>query len=112
MREKLALRYNTLRPFLSLLGESDALGAAPAGRHIRKAVRRLPALSRRRVKDRPLLPREVDTELVGYDDFLGESFVAEFGRRVARCAVINIDDFGFWHRSWGAVAESHRGVRL
>jgi hypothetical protein len=28
------------------------------------AVRRLPALSRRRVKDRPLLPREVDAELV------------------------------------------------
>ncbi|MDQ0701072.1 hypothetical protein QF048_007599 [Streptomyces sp. W4I9-2] len=53
MREKLALRYNTVRPFLSLLGESDALGAAPAGRRILKAVRRLPALSRRRVKDRP-----------------------------------------------------------
>ncbi|MFD7402284.1 hypothetical protein ACFV7R_06330 [Streptomyces sp. NPDC059866] len=32
MREKLALRYSTVRPFLSLLGESDALGAAPAGR--------------------------------------------------------------------------------
>ncbi len=64
MREKLALRYNTVRPFLSLLGESDALGAAPAGRRILKAVRRLPALSRRRVKDRPLLPREVDAELI------------------------------------------------
>lgn len=64
MREKLALRYNTVRPFLALLGESDALGAAPAGRRLLKAVRRLPALSRRRVKDRPLLPREVDAELV------------------------------------------------
>lgn len=64
MREKLALRYNTVRPFLSLLGESDALGAAPAGWRLLKAVRRLPALSRRRVKDRPLLPREVDAELV------------------------------------------------
>ncbi len=64
MREKLALRYNTVRPFLSLLGESDALGAAPAGRRLLAAVRRLPALSRRRVKDRPLLPREVDAELV------------------------------------------------
>ncbi|GAA2511667.1 hypothetical protein GCM10010406_54850 [Streptomyces thermolineatus] len=64
MREKLALRYNTVRPFLSLLGESDALGAAPAGRRALAAVRRLPALSRRRVKDRPLLPREVDGELV------------------------------------------------
>ncbi|GGQ34635.1 hypothetical protein GCM10010266_67530 [Streptomyces griseomycini] len=28
------------------------------------AVRRLPALSRRRVEDRPPLPREVDAELV------------------------------------------------
>lgn len=64
MREKLALRYNTVRPFLSLLGESDALGAAPAVRRILKAVRRLPALSRRRVKDRPLLPREIGAELV------------------------------------------------
>ncbi|TMR93937.1 Tn3 family transposase [Nonomuraea basaltis] len=64
MRENLASRYNTVRPFLSLLGESDALDAAPAGRRILKAVRRLPALSRRRVKDRPLLPREVDADLV------------------------------------------------
>ncbi|MDX3613140.1 hypothetical protein OG858_03140 [Streptomyces europaeiscabiei] len=64
MREKLALRYDTVRPFLSLLGESDALGAAPAGRRILKAVRRLPAFSRRRFKDQPLLPREVDAELV------------------------------------------------
>lgn len=64
MREKLALRYNTVRPFLTLLGESEALGAAPAGRRLLKAVRWLPALSRRRVKDRPLLPREVDAELV------------------------------------------------
>lgn len=64
MREKLALRYNTVRPFLSLPGESDALDAAPAGRRLLKAVRQLPALARRRVKDRPLLPREVDAELV------------------------------------------------
>lgn len=64
MREKLALRYTTVRPFLSLLGESDAPGAAPAGRRILKAVLRLPVLSRRRVKDRPLLPREIDAELV------------------------------------------------
>ena len=64
MREKLALRYNTVRPFLSLLGESNALGAAQGGKRILKAVRRLPALSRRRVKERPLLLREVDEGLV------------------------------------------------
>lgn len=64
MREKLGLRYNTVRPFLSLLGESEALDAAPAGRRVLKAVRRLPTLSRRRVKDRPLLPCEVDADLV------------------------------------------------
>ncbi len=32
--EKLGLRYNTVRPFLSLLGEAEALDAAPAGRRI------------------------------------------------------------------------------
>lgn len=35
-----------------------------SGKRILKGVRRLPALSRRRVKERPLLPREVDAELV------------------------------------------------
>nr|WP_206307608.1 hypothetical protein [Streptomyces sp. H23] len=64
MREKLALRYNTVRPFLALPGESDALSAARSGKRILKAVWRLPALSRRRVKERPLLLREVDAELV------------------------------------------------
>lgn len=64
MREKLSLRYNTVRPFLSLLDESKALDPAPAGWRVLKAVRHLPALSRRRVKDRPPLPREVDADLV------------------------------------------------
>ncbi|MFA7764358.1 Tn3 family transposase [Streptomyces sp. NRRL S-448] len=64
LREQLALRFNTVRPFLSLLGESNALGAATGGRRVLAAVRRLPALSRRRVKDRPLLPKEIDAELV------------------------------------------------
>lgn len=63
MREKLARRHNTVRRFLSLLDESDALGAAPAWRRILKAVRRLPALSPEG-QDRPLLPREVDAEMV------------------------------------------------
>nr|WP_219669507.1 DUF4158 domain-containing protein [Streptomyces bambusae] len=48
MREKLGLRCNTVRPFLSLPGESEALDAAPVGRRILRSVRRRPALSRRR----------------------------------------------------------------
>lgn len=65
MRENLALRYNAVPPFLSLLGESNALGAAhQGGKHVLNAVRRLPVPSRRRVKEHPLLPREVDPELV------------------------------------------------
>lgn len=64
LRGALALRYNTVRPFLSLLGESKALDAAPAGRRILTGVQRLPALSRRKVREKPLLPREVDDKLV------------------------------------------------
>lgn len=64
MRRLLATRYNTVRPFLSLLGESPALGAASGGKRILEAVKRLPALSRRKVKAKPLLPREIDVKLV------------------------------------------------
>lgn len=64
LRSALALRYNTVKPFLSLLGESKALDAAPAGRRILTGVQRLPALSRRKVGEKPLLPREVDEKLV------------------------------------------------
>ncbi|MFF4795559.1 Tn3 family transposase [Streptomyces sp. NPDC001276] len=64
MRRLLATRYNTVRPFLSLLGESPALGAASGGRRVLEAVRRLPALARRKVKVKPLLPREIDGRLV------------------------------------------------
>ncbi|OPC77682.1 Tn3 family transposase [Embleya scabrispora] len=64
MRASLAGRYNTVRPFLSLLGESQALGAATGGRRVLAAVRCLPALSRRKVKAKPLLPREIDDRLV------------------------------------------------
>jgi len=64
MRRLLATRYNTVRPFLPLLGESPALGAASAGKRILEAVRRLPALARRKVKVKPLLPREIDAKLV------------------------------------------------
>ncbi|GAA4233059.1 hypothetical protein GCM10023075_48480 [Streptosporangium album] len=64
MRRLLATRYNTVRPFLSLLGESPALGAASGGKRILEAVKRLPVLARRKVKQKPLLPREIDGKLV------------------------------------------------
>jgi TnpA family transposase len=64
MRTALTNRYNTVRPFLALLGETSALGAAPVGARVLAGVKRLPALARRRVKDKPLLPREVDDKLV------------------------------------------------
>ncbi len=64
IREALTSRYNTVKPFLSLLGDTKMLGAAPAGERILAAVRRLPALSRRRVEEKPLLKREVDDKVV------------------------------------------------
>jgi hypothetical protein len=47
LRGALALRYNSVKPFLSLLGETPALGAATGGMRILTGVQRLPALSRR-----------------------------------------------------------------
>ncbi|MDH2388780.1 hypothetical protein QCN29_08265 [Streptomyces sp. HNM0663] len=64
LRGALALRYNTVKPFLSLLGESKALSAATGGARVLAGVRRLPALSRRKVGEKPLLPREIDDKLV------------------------------------------------
>ncbi|MGP3920991.1 Tn3 family transposase [Nonomuraea sp. 10N515B] len=64
MRRALTDRYNTVRPFLTLLGESPALGAASGGKRVLAAVRRLPALARRKVKQRALLPKEIDEKLV------------------------------------------------
>lgn len=64
MREALAYRYNTVRPFSSLLGDTKMLNAAPEGKRVLAAVRRLPALNRRRVDDKPLLKREIDDKVV------------------------------------------------
>ncbi|WUI33576.1 hypothetical protein OG804_06815 [Nocardia sp. NBC_00416] len=64
MRAALASRYATVRPFLALLGESKALNAASAGKRVLAGVRGLPALARRKVGVKPLLPREVDDKLV------------------------------------------------
>lgn len=64
MRAALVTRYNTVRPFLTLLGGSSALGAASGGRRVLAAVTKLPGLARRKVKIRPLMPEETDQKLV------------------------------------------------
>jgi TnpA family transposase len=64
MRAALAGRYNTVRPFLTLLGESAALHAAPGGERVLAAVRALPELARPRVTQKPLTGEEIDSELV------------------------------------------------
>lgn len=64
MRSALAARYTTVKPFLALLGESKALSAATGGARVLAGVRGLPALARRKVGVKPLLPREVDDKLV------------------------------------------------
>lgn len=64
MRAALTNRYNTVRPFLALLGESKALAASTGGARVPAGVKWLPVPARRRVKDKPLLPREVDEKLV------------------------------------------------
>lgn len=64
MRVALAGRYATVRPFLALLGESQALGAASGGLRILAAVKALPELSKRKIGVKPLLPKEIDKDLV------------------------------------------------
>ncbi len=64
LRAALVDKYSTVRPFLKLLGESQALGAAAGGRKVLAAVRRLPELARRQVSRKPLLPGEIDASLV------------------------------------------------
>lgn len=63
-RAALANRYNTVRPFLSMLGDTRMLSAAPAGEQILAAVKGLSALSRRQVAKKPLRKREVDDKVV------------------------------------------------
>ncbi|MFE2443096.1 hypothetical protein ACH4TQ_45420 [Streptomyces sp. NPDC021218] len=58
MRRLPATRYNAVRPFLSLLGESSALGPASGSQRVLAAVKKLPALARRKAKVKPLLPRQ------------------------------------------------------
>lgn len=61
---RMAGRYNTVRPFLTLLGESPALAAAQGGKQVLAAVRKLPDLARRKTAKRPLSAAEVDAGLV------------------------------------------------
>ncbi len=56
--------YGTVRSFLALLGESKALDAASAGKRVLAGAGCLLALARRKVGVKPLLPREVDDEVV------------------------------------------------
>ena len=64
MRAALAGRYRVVRPFLVLLSEALPLDAAPAGQKILAAVRTLPDLAARRVRQRPLSRNEIDADLV------------------------------------------------
>lgn len=64
LRAALVDKYNTVRPFLRLLGESKSLSAAASGRKVLAAVRRLPELARRQVSRKPLVPKEIDASLV------------------------------------------------
>ena len=64
MRAALVGRYNTVRPFLTLLGESTALRASPGGERVLSALRVLPELARRRVAQKSLGEDEIDAELV------------------------------------------------
>jgi hypothetical protein len=64
MRVALVDRYRTVRPFLSLLGESSSLFAAAGGAKVLAAVQTLPALAARKVKIKPLLAADIDAVLV------------------------------------------------
>jgi hypothetical protein len=64
MRAALAGRYRVVRPFLVLLSEALPLDAAPAGQKILAALRTLPDLAARRVRQRPLSRNEIDADLV------------------------------------------------
>lgn len=54
----------TVRPFLALLGESQALGAASGGMRILSAIKALPELAKRKAGVKPLLSKEIDKDLV------------------------------------------------
>jgi len=64
MREALAGKYNVVRPFLELLAEVLPLQATSAGAGLLREVRRLPELARRRIKQKPLQPEDVDAGLI------------------------------------------------
>ncbi|MGH3436071.1 MAG: Tn3 family transposase [Sciscionella sp.] len=64
LRKALSTRYNTVRPFLALLGDSPALAAAQGGRQILAAVRTLPKLARRKGASKSPAVKDIDETLV------------------------------------------------
>ena len=64
LRKALTTRYNTVRPFLALLGESEPLAAAQGGRRILAAVRTLPRLARRKGASKSPPVKDIDADLV------------------------------------------------
>jgi TnpA family transposase len=64
MRQRLAGKYQSVRPFLILLAEALPLGSTPAAAGLLAEVRRLPELARRRVSQKPLREAEVNEDLV------------------------------------------------
>jgi hypothetical protein len=64
LRKALSTRYNTVRPFLALLGESEALAAAQGGTKILAAVRSLPRLARRKGASKSPPVKDIEADLV------------------------------------------------
>jgi TnpA family transposase len=64
MRQRLAGKYQSVRPFLVLLAEALPLQSTRAAADLLGEVRRLPELARRRVAQKPLREAEVNEDLV------------------------------------------------
>jgi TnpA family transposase len=64
MRQRLAGKYQSVRPFLVLLAEALPMGSTSAAADLLAEVRRLPDLARRRVSQKPLREAEVNEDLV------------------------------------------------
>jgi hypothetical protein len=63
-RQAIAERYGVVRPFVTLLAEAMPLHAAPGGTVLLREIRRLPELSRRRVRQKPLTAADLEMALI------------------------------------------------